>query len=160
MESHSAVSVGAAVRLAADVHDEKSDQAEVGHDRPPGPQPFADAQEDHSDWAVGRPLALAQLLHSAVFVGQPLTPAELAHCPHAPGPHAPPGGDVYVLHLPLVTEYVAYGVAVMVAPAFAHSCAMASLTSLFWESLQDELSTQVFRVLSLSLSLQRLLESE
>ena len=95
-------------------------------------------------------MALAQLDHSAVFVGHPLTPAELAHCPHAPGPHAPPGGDVYVLHLPLVTEYEAKGAAVMVAPAFAHSWAIASLTSLFSESLQEESSTQVLRVFSMS----------
>ena len=87
MESHSAVLVGAAVRPAAEVHDAKSEKADVGHAAPPGPHgppgppypPCAEAQLDHAEVAVGRPLALAQLLHSAVLVGQPLTLLSEAH---------------------------------------------------------------------------------
>lgn len=88
--SHSALSVGMAVREAALVHDAKSEYAEVGH-MPPIP-PCAEAQEDHAEVAVGRPFSLAQLDHSAEFVapGRPETPLSLVHCDQSPYPGGPP----------------------------------------------------------------------
>ena len=65
---------------------------------------------------------------------------------HVPPLH-PPGAPV-VLHLPLVAEKVASGDAVTVAPAFAHSCAMAWYESLLSESLHELESMHELAVLS------------
>lgn len=119
-EGQSEGAEGRAVMVLAAVQEEKALHSD---DEGRGPPQREDAHAAQSPVAVGKPFASAQLDHSAAAVGYPFALAHELHCV-APTPHPLPALVYVGEDSPLVTEKVAYGAWVIVAPLFTHSCAM------------------------------------